>query len=153
MRGHWLPWAALSVLATACGAQDAGTYCEQDYHCISGSCTWHSCDAFPSCWPSCGDGEPLDPPEPPPRQDWPRPTLDAGLCMLRLCSELSLSECDVEPGCERIKPCSADASDLTSVRFGPPDAGAHPRCGDVERCEAWLLPDVRIHPWNGASCF
>ncbi|HEX5659621.1 MAG TPA: hypothetical protein VFX59_20635, partial [Polyangiales bacterium] len=98
---------AACTLVTACGAPDAGTYCLQGYHCISGSCTLGTCDAFPACWPGCdSDDDEQREPAPPP----PRVPMDAGPpCTLKLCSELSLDECVSEPGCTRQRACLPDA--------------------------------------------
>lgn len=154
LRSHWL---ALAVLLGGCGAQDAGTYCEADHQCISNSCTWRTCDAFPDCWPSCGDdGVEAEPAPELPRPHDPRPPLDAGVCTLRLCSELSLDECIYEPGCLRIPACLADAS-APSWTPPPLDAGSRfdagsPRCGPVESCISPTSLDLRVHPLSQNAC-
>lgn len=155
MRAPWLrvTTALPCVLViSACGAPDAGTYCEQDYHCISGSCTFHSCDAFPSCWPNCDDDE--DKPEessPAP----PRRSLDAAVCTpLKLCSELTLSECDRELGCQRIPSCTTDARVPDPLRLPSlfSDGGVPTRCAPSGRCGSTTASDFRIHPFSAPLC-
>lgn len=150
---------SLTWSVVACGAPDAGTACNYDYHCISGSCTLGTCDAFSSCWPSCGEpgDDPPDHEPTPAMRDASTPPLDATVCKLRLCAELALTECRVEPGCEVTTRCSDAGVPQTPWTFAVTDSGGGgggaPACSAPERCasSSWSSLDVRIHPLD--SCF